>query len=149
LNLRELGINTQAGKRFLGPLEIAAEIDAENADRRIGGMLADTERAKGQLKHVVPTWHHEDTPTLSELGLTKNESARAQFLSSMPRETFDEIKSGQKTIMSALKKGPAVVIKCYGSGLPTRTGAARQARVRLRSWLYGLLRRPFLGENGG
>jgi len=89
-------------------------------------MLADTERAKGQLKHVVPTWHHEDTPTLSELGLTKNESARAQFLSSMPRETFDEIKSGQKTIMSALKKGPAVVIKCYGSGLPTRAGAANR-----------------------
>jgi len=31
LNLRELGITTRAGEKFLGPLEIAAEIDAENA----------------------------------------------------------------------------------------------------------------------
>jgi len=33
LNLRELGINTRAGAKILGPLEIAAEIDAENAER--------------------------------------------------------------------------------------------------------------------
>jgi len=33
LNLRELGINTRARGRFLGPFEIAAEIDAENAER--------------------------------------------------------------------------------------------------------------------
>lgn len=32
LNLRELGINTRAGEKMLGPLEIAAEIDREQAE---------------------------------------------------------------------------------------------------------------------
>lgn len=33
LDLQALGINTRAGEKFLGPLELAAEIDAENAER--------------------------------------------------------------------------------------------------------------------
>jgi len=33
LNLQALGINARAGAKMLGPLEIAAEIDAENAER--------------------------------------------------------------------------------------------------------------------
>jgi len=33
LNLQDLGINTRARERFLGPLEIAAEIDAEKAEK--------------------------------------------------------------------------------------------------------------------
>lgn len=36
-------------------------------------------------------------PTLDELKLTKRESAEAQILASIPREEFEEVKSGEKT----------------------------------------------------
>ena len=36
LNLRELGITTRAGDKMLGPLEIAAEIDREQAEQDAG-----------------------------------------------------------------------------------------------------------------
>ena len=44
LNLRELGINTRARERFLGPLEIAAEIDAENAEREAREVILEAEK---------------------------------------------------------------------------------------------------------
>jgi hypothetical protein len=37
------------------------------------------------------------TPRLSELGLTKKESAQAQQLAELPQETFEQIKTGKKT----------------------------------------------------
>jgi hypothetical protein len=65
----------------------------------MGEMLAETERAKGKLKRgpVVTTSDHGETPTLAELGLTKNEASRAQRLAALPRETFEAVKSGKKT----------------------------------------------------
>jgi len=51
LNLRELGITTRAGAKMLGPLEIAAEIDAENAERE----ARDAEkRAEGPVEARSP-----------------------------------------------------------------------------------------------
>jgi hypothetical protein len=35
LNLQALGINTRAGERILGPLELAAEIDRDKAEQEI------------------------------------------------------------------------------------------------------------------
>jgi hypothetical protein len=54
---------------------------ALHAERKMGEMLAETERAKGELKRgsVVPPGNRgESPPTLAELGLSKKESSRAQ-----------------------------------------------------------------------
>ena len=70
----------------------------------MGGMLKRTELAKGtrnQLKgnpafggnlRVPP----KKAPTLSDSGLTKKESSKAQFLASLPDETFEEVTSEKK-----------------------------------------------------
>lgn len=78
---------------------------ALEAERRMGELLAQTERAKGTLKHVVPTGHRDEKPqTLAELGVSKKESSRAQAMASLPRATFDEVKNGKKTIAAAVKE---------------------------------------------
>jgi len=46
LNLRELGITTRAGENLLGPLEIAAEIDAKKAQEAREAAMIDAEKAQ-------------------------------------------------------------------------------------------------------
>ena len=65
LDLQALGINTRAGEKFLGPLEIAAEIDAENAEREAREAKQRAERPVGARSPGVPckTLHgSDDTP---------------------------------------------------------------------------------------
>ena len=99
---------------------------ALEAERKMGEMLAATERAKGKRTDLVtsgdqvtkkpgmaPFFFTEDDkirdqvdrerearyrerPTLAQLGLTKNESSKAQKLAALPRETFNAIVSGDK-----------------------------------------------------
>ena len=71
----------------------------------MGEMLAKTERAnaardkkKAKLPDVTPP------PTLSELGISKRESAEAQLLAELNDEDFEKIKSGRKTKSKARKE---------------------------------------------
>lgn len=62
-------------------------VDNKRAERKMGEMLVQTERQKpGQYQQRL----HDDTvaPTLSDLGLTKRESAEAQMLTGISGETF-------------------------------------------------------------
>lgn len=68
---------------------------ALEAERKMGQMLRESERAnvardrkKAELQAVTPP------PTLKALGLTKNESHRAQRLADLPEEKFQAIKAG-------------------------------------------------------
>lgn len=77
---------------------------AMEAERKMGEMLAMTERAprpagpgRGKVGNKALPTLSDSPPTLSDLGLTKRESAEAQMLASIPRETFDEVKSGDKS----------------------------------------------------
>ncbi len=66
----------------------------------MGEMLAETERAKAgrkAFKEIIGNVLLPINPTLTELGLTKNEASRAQRLAALPRETFEAVKSGKKT----------------------------------------------------
>lgn len=65
---------------------------ALEAERKMGEMLRETERAKGVLK-VGPQLPNVTTgqPTLAELGLTKRESAEAQKLASLPDKEFEAV----------------------------------------------------------
>ena len=78
---------------------------ALEAERKMGEMLRETERAKGVLK-VGPQLPNVTTgqPTLAELGLTKRESAEAQKLASLPDKEFEAVKEGKKTKKAAFKE---------------------------------------------
>jgi len=83
---------------------------ASRAERKMGEMLAATERAKGTRVAggntggpvVLPPV--EDAPTLAELGITKRESSDAQFLAKLPEEEFEEVATGKKTIAEARRE---------------------------------------------
>jgi hypothetical protein len=71
---------------------------ALEAERRIGELLQETERAnaardkkKAELPGVTPP------PTLADLGLTKRESAEAQMIAGLPQAEFEQIKAGKKS----------------------------------------------------
>jgi len=70
------------------------------AERRMGELLTKTERAKGGRVQSTgnTTLPVETEPTLSELGLSKRESAEAQMLASLPDETFEAVENGDKSI---------------------------------------------------
>ena len=63
---------------------------AYEAERRMGELLRDTERAKG-AKGIGPAiavtgCDRNDPPTLAELGITKRESSKAQKLAALPAD---------------------------------------------------------------
>lgn len=76
---------------------------ALEAERKMGEMLAATERARGTVlagkiiggHAVLPP--KADTPTLAALHVSKRESSEAQKLAALPAETFEDVKSGKKT----------------------------------------------------
>jgi len=68
------------------------------AERRMGECLLETERAtgaKGIGKSVVT--NGDRTPKLSDLNITKRESAEAQLLAKLPVKMFEEVVAGEKT----------------------------------------------------
>lgn len=100
--LKDLALTAKdwATRKGLGDAAIQhARFYALEAERRMGELLAATERAKGARGigpiAVMPEDHN---PTLASLGLTKNESARAQLLASVPADTFEKVKSGEKKL---------------------------------------------------
>lgn len=70
---------------------------ALEAERKMGEMLRETERAKPGPEKKDRSPYVTDPPTLASLGLTKRESAEAQRLASMPQEKFQQVKAGEKT----------------------------------------------------
>jgi hypothetical protein len=66
---------------------------ALEAERKMGQMLAETERAKaGRPPKLVTAGNQLSEPTLDELGLTKRESSEAQIVDNCP--TFAGLGSG-------------------------------------------------------
>jgi len=89
---------------------------ALEAERKMGQMLKETERAKGELKRgpVVTTRNHGDPPTLATLGITKRESAEAQMLAELSENEFMDVKAGKKTKAKVKKeKQLAIAKKAY------------------------------------
>ena len=101
--LKDLALTAKdwATRKGLGDAAIQhARFYALEAERRMGELLADSERqGPGQYQTKQRSSDITVAPSLADLGLTKNESARAQMLASVPRDTFEEVKSGDKTIM--------------------------------------------------
>jgi len=78
---------------------------ALRAERKMGEMLKATELqhgARGVGKSGVT--QSNPTPTLSELEITKRDSADAQFLASLEEEEFEKVATGKKTKSAAKKE---------------------------------------------
>ena len=86
---------------------------ALEAERKMGEMLRETPRATGAMgigKSDVVSLdstveiEQEKPPRLADLGITRDESARAQMLADIPRETFEKVKEGKKTIVEVKRE---------------------------------------------
>lgn len=98
---------------------------ALEAERKMGQMLAETERAKGtkcqlhgkdasggarvlppEIRRPAAGLSNSDAlknaPTLADLGISKRESAEAQKLAAIPASRFDALKAGETTKKQAL-----------------------------------------------
>ena len=86
---------------------------ALEAERKMGQMLAETERAKGAagIGPIAVTYSDHNTPTLAELGLTKRDSADAQKLAELTQETFDEVKQGKKSLTQVRREQKQTEVK--------------------------------------
>ena len=73
-------------------LEMDASDIRTRAEHKLGVMLRATERAKptGSNQHEDRSRDDTDPPTLNELGITKNQSAKAQRLALMPEDKLEE-----------------------------------------------------------
>ncbi len=76
------------------------------AERKMGEMLAQTERDKGGRPPETgnATLPVSTSPTLADLGLTKRDSAEAQKLAALPEESFERVRSGDQTRAEALRE---------------------------------------------
>lgn len=79
---------------------------ALEAERKMGEMLRETERAiagRPPINQSLDVTNYRGAPTLSDLGLTKRESSEAQMLAALPQETFEAVKTGEKTLTQVKK----------------------------------------------
>ena len=73
---------------------------ALEAERKMGEMLAETERAKAGRKafrEIIGNAVLPIRPTLKQIGVTKRESPEAQMLAATSRASFEKLKAGEKT----------------------------------------------------
>jgi len=107
-DLKDLALTAADWARRVGAGEAAitlAKAYAFEAEHRMGEMLKEIKKNPGTrpskedggTMQVPPS-----IPTIAEIGITKNESARAQKVAALPDETFEELKRGKITIKKAL-----------------------------------------------
>ncbi len=135
------GKNASGGHRTLPPEDDAPTLSAlgltkrESAERKMGQMLKETERADGgdaqrtRLRHVT-----ESPPTLSALGLTKRESAERKMLAALSEATRTRSLSfDAATGILAQRKG--IVVRRHTPPAVTRVLNATQFRGARRTVL--------------
>jgi hypothetical protein len=105
-DLKDLALTAADWARRVGAGEAAiqyAKSYAFEAEHRMGEMLAETERAKpGPSPKIGAQATPISQPTLSDIGISKHESARAQKIAALPEDTFEQLKKGETTIKKAL-----------------------------------------------
>lgn len=112
--LKDLALTAKdwAERKKLGNEVISnANFYALMAERKLGELLEATERNKGTAGKGRPKKggdHSEppkdDAPTLSDLGISKKESSKAQEVAALPDEEFQAVLSGKKTRKAATKE---------------------------------------------
>ncbi len=95
------------------------------AERRLGELLKKTKRHPGGRGTGNRSPHGTSfPPKLSDLGISKKESARAQRIADLPQEIFEAIRDGTQPISSLETPGGEVTINADNTLLPSMGGAA-------------------------
>lgn len=81
---------------------------AVRAEIKIGEMLKETERAKPAvgskvIGNIRLPMKDTKNPTLKEIGISKNESSKAQKLAELPKEEQEKVIAGETTASKAIK----------------------------------------------
>jgi len=122
----EIGLPGGRGA-VLGAVRGSIRSYALEAERKMGQMLAETERATGApgpgrgKPRTKPVQGFTDALPLADLGLTRKESSRAQMLADLPDETFERVKSGESPRDPGLC-GAVLFRECGAFLLPARGG---------------------------
>jgi len=114
---------------------------ALDAERRMGELLAATERAKGvrtvgggkgagSTMRVQPA----DAPPLYDLGISRKLSSHAQKLAAMPEPVFRDVRDGRKPITEAFREQRRDAVKRKVNALPSGTYRVFYADP---PWSYG------------
>ena len=113
-------------------LQWATEIKVR-AERRAGEMMRDTEKNKG-LKgsivsgtSVVPV--RDNTPTLADMGISKNESSRWQKLAAVSNEKFEEAVAAAKEVAGEVTT--AYLLKVEKMGVAAALGDEEAVRAHV------------------
>ena len=102
-------------------IDYAHDIKIE-ALRQIGEMLKQTERhPPGPEKQDQSTATTDPQPTLSDLGLTRDQASLAQKLASLPAEQFNQVRAGTMAVTAALRE----VRRATAKPAPAMTGQYR------------------------
>ena len=106
--LKSLAITAADWARRRGLGEEAVNIArsyALEAERRLGQLLKESQRATGGDRAgrtsklgCTRLVQANLPPTLTEIGVSRKESAHAQFLAELPEPVFEAVKSGEKTV---------------------------------------------------
>jgi hypothetical protein len=100
-------------------IQYATEIKVR-AERRCGEMLRTTEKNTGARMNgsVVERCDHRETPTLADMGLSKDESSRYQQLAAMPDEHFETAVATAKA--TAGEVTTAHMLRIAKEGVPSK-----------------------------
>jgi len=71
--------------------------------RKLGEMLASTPKAKPGTKREFGRAERPNSPTLAELGISRDTSTIAQKLAAMPDAQFEQVREGVQTVSEAMK----------------------------------------------
>lgn len=131
-----------AKRRKLGTKAVQyAQSYALEAERKMGQMLQQTERAKGGGEPGVGRRGKRNAitssdgipdkakPTLKDLGITANESAKAQQLADLPKDIFEAMKRGETT-----RKEAVATFKPAPAPTPKRKPVRVDTRPAERTW---------------
>jgi hypothetical protein len=77
---------------------------ALEAERKMGEMLKETELAKGGNPALTGTPMAPVGQTLAKIGISKHQSAKAQKLAALPKETFEAVRDGKKPRAQAMRE---------------------------------------------
>lgn len=109
-------------------IQYATEIKVR-AERRCGELLSKTEKNTG-VRHVgsaVERCDHRKTPTLADMGLSKDESSRYQQLAAMPADHFETAVATAKA--TAGEVTTAFMLRQAKDTTPTRRNRPREERT--------------------
>ena len=89
-------VYAQAHKLGQQAIDYATEIRFL-AERKLGQMLKETPRNRGQLLRGTREEPRGNERTLGDIGLTKKESSRFQVIATLPEEQFKELSGGRSS----------------------------------------------------